>query len=153
MIPHKRRPNIKPISTMKTRQLLSNMNILPSPAHEIPTPRRPPSSPLIPRQHENRKHGLGFMRGVKIVLVVVDVDGGEDAVAPDFDGEEEDSGVEVPVWEDLVYGLVCLVAVGLCVQVGFCACFDDESLGVGGFEDFLADGWEVGHEEVRHCCS
>lgn len=55
------------------------------------------------------------MRGVKVVFVVVDVDGGEDAVAPDFDGEEEDSGVEVPVWEDLVYGLVCLVAVGLCV--------------------------------------
>lgn len=139
MIPHKRRPNIKPIRTMQIRQLLSNIHILTSPAHKIPT-RRPLSSPLIPRQHENRKHGLGFMRDVEVVNVVVDVDGGEDAMAPDFDGEEEDARVEVPVWEDLVYGLICLVAVGLCVEVGFCACFDDDSLGLGGFEDFVSDG-------------
>lgn len=80
------------------------------------------------------------MRDVEVVFVVVDVDGGEDAMAPDFDGEEEDARVELPVWEDVVYGLICLVAVGLCVEVGFCACFDDDSLGLGGFEDFVSDG-------------
>ena len=109
---------------MQIRQLLSDMLILTSPAHKIPTP-----PPLIPCQNENRKDGLGFMRDVEVVLAVVDVDGGEDAVAPDFVGEEEDAGVEVVVWEELVHGLVGLVAVGLGVEVGVCACFDDDSLG------------------------
>lgn len=61
---------------------------------------------MLPK-HIDRKHGGGFMCGVIVVIVMVDVNSEKGSMSPDFDGEEENSRVGFPVWEYFADVFVC----------------------------------------------
>lgn len=87
---------------MQIGQFLRQRCILSRPSYQSPLL----VSPMLTKD-VNTKNRFDFVRGIEVVIVIVDVNSQKHAVLPYFDGEEEYSCVGLPVWEDLVEEFVC----------------------------------------------